>query len=645
MSPWHCGKPLQNHAIITKCKSKSAISKENMKDDIAHFLHNHLPFSLLPADQMQPILDEIVTGHIPAGDDILVGGGSVSTYLYVVRHGSVEMLREDGQDVTFSDILHEGEIFGILSLLRGKPPEVTVRSREETQLYLIPAHVFHQLRCAHLDFARFVDNIAFDRLLLVNQRQIAGEDPEYRVHLRDILQRNLVCVDPELSVRDAARLMKQNDVRYIIVESDPYGIVTDHDLRNVLIDGLPYDTPVKTIMTAPLRTLPADSLVFEGLILLLENHFRHLPVTEDGRIVGVITHTDILRQLSHNPLFLPRQLMRSRTVDDYRRYTDQVTKAVGSLLTAGARVHDIGRMVAVSHSAMLKRMLRQAEMELGPPPCRYAWLVLGSEGRFEQTLRTDQDNALVYADEASPAAVAYFVTLAKRIVDQLVASGFPLCPGDIMATNAKWCQPAHVWQTYFQDWIHLPDEEALMRASIFFDYRQIYGKLNIEELLRPIIREAGKNGNFLRRLAKNTLRQTPPLGGWFRDFAVDHDTAGRAVINLKERGTALIVDLARLYAIEAGCAATNTMARLHLSVPRSSLSEKGGKQLEDAFEHISLLRLRHQYALMERGEEPNNMVPVSQLSAIERRDLKDAFRAIESVQQGVAATFGTSWVM
>ncbi len=616
-----------------------------MKDDIAHFLHNHLPFSLLPEEHLQDILDEIVTGHIPPGDDILIGGGEPSTHLYVVRHGSVEMLREDGQDVTFSDMLYEGEIFGVLSLLRGKPPEVTVCSREETQVYLIPAHVFHTLRCAHLDFARFVENVAFDRLLFIHQRQVVGDDPEYRVHLRDILQRNLICVAPALSVRDAARLMKQNDVRYIIVESDPYGIVTDHDLRNVLIEGLTYDTPVSQIMTSPLRTLPADSLVFEGLILLLEHHFRHLPVTEDGRIIGVITHTDILRQLSHNPLFLPRQLMRARNIEDYRRYTDQVTRAVGSLLNAGARVHDIGRMVAVSHSAMLKRLLWQAEAELGSPPCPYAWMVLGSEGRFEQTLRTDQDNALIYANDAPPEAETYFATLAKRIVDQLVACGFPLCPGDIMATNPKWCQPVHVWQSYFQDWIHLPDEEALLRASIFFDYRQVYGTLNVEEMLRPIIRDANKNGNFLRRLAKNALRQTPPLGGWFRDFSVDHDTEGRAVINLKERGTALVVDLARLYAIEAGCAATNTMARLHLSVPRSSLSDKGGKQLEEAFEHISLLRLRHQYALMDRGEEPNNLVPVSQLSAVERRDLKDAFRAIEGMQQGAAASFGTSWVM
>jgi CBS domain-containing protein len=214
-----------------------------------------------------------------------------------------------------------------------------------------------------------------------------------------------------------------------------------------------------------------------------------------------------------------------------------------------------------------------------------------------------------------------------------------------MATNLKWRQPLHVWKRYFEDWIHLPDEQALMRASIFFDYRQIAGTLDIEKELRPIIHESAKNGNFLRRLAKNALRQKPPISGWFRNFVVDHDAEKRSVLNLKERGTALIVDLARLYAIEAGCVATNTLSRLHLAMPRSSLSEKGADELAVAFEHISLLRLRHQYAQMEQGETPDNLIPISQLSALERKELKEAFRAIENIQQGAAASFGTSWVM
>jgi CBS domain-containing protein len=617
-----------------------------MKQDIVHFLQNHPPFKFLTLEDIQRIIPDIQTHQIAAGQDILTYGGTPSEHLYIICHGRVDLLREaDQSNITVFDTLGEGDTFGHLSLIRGKAPELTVRSHEATLLYMLPAATFFRLRCHNLAFSQFVDNSAFDRLLLLSHTRDTSDFPEFRVRLRDILQRSLVCVSPDLNVREAARLMHRNNVRYIIIETDPPGIVTDHDLRNrVLVEGRSYDTPVGDIMTSPILTLPADSLVIEGLMVLLETRIRHLPVTEDNRVIGVITHTDILREQSHNPLFLPRRLLRARTIEDLRHYAEQVTHSVGGLLHTGARVQDIGRMVAVSHSALLEHLLRQAELALGPPPCPYAWMVLGSEGRYEQTLRTDQDNAIVYHDDAPPEAEPYFAQMAERVVEQLVACGFPRCPGDIMATNPRWRQPLHVWKQYFQDWITIPDEEALMRVSIFFDYRRVHGPLNVEQALRPIIQKASKNSIFLARLCKNALRQSPPLGGFFRGLVVEHDTEGRDVIDLKTRGTALIVDLARLFALEAACAETNTITRLRLSAPRSDLSDTGANQLEAAFEYISMLRLRHQYAQYERGETPTNHLQISKLSTIERRELKESFRAIESIQRSANSLFGAAWM-
>ncbi len=617
-----------------------------MKQDIAHFLQNHPPFKFLPPEEIQRIVPAIETRQVAAGEDVLTYGGHPSEHLYIICHGRVDLLREAEQgSITVFDTLRDGDIFGHLSLIRGKAPELSVRTHEASLIYMLPAKTFFHLRCHNLAFSQFVDNSAFDRLLLLSHTRDPSDFPEFRVRLRDILQRALVCVSPDVNVREAARLMHRNNVRYMIVESAPPGIITDHDLRNrVLVEGRSYDTPVGEVMTAPILTLPADSLVIEGLMVLLEQRIRHLPVTEDNRIIGVITHTDILREQSHNPLFLPRRLLRARTIEDLRHYAEQVTHSVGGLLHTGARVQDIGRMVAVSHSALLEHLLRQSELELGPPPCPYAWMVLGSEGRYEQTLRTDQDNALVYHDEAPPEAEDYFSTLAERVVTQLVECGFPRCPGDIMATNPRWRQPLHIWKQYFQDWIHMPDEEALMRVSIFFDYRQVYGTLKVEPELRPIIQKASKNSIFLARLCKNALRQSPPIGGFFRGLVVEHDAEGRDVIDLKTRGTALIVDLARLFALEAECAETNTITRLHLSAPRSNLSDTGASQLEAAFEFISMLRLRHQYTQYERGETPTNFLQVSTLSTLERRELKESFRAIESIQQSAGSLFGSAWM-
>jgi len=283
-------------------------------------------------------------------------------------------------------------------------------------------------------------------------------------------------------------------------------------------------------------------------------------------------------------------------------------------------------------------MLSDIEAALGTPPCPYAWLVLGSEGRYEQTLRTDQDNALVYADDAPPEAAAYFAMLAERMVEQLVACGFPRCPGEIMATNPRWRQPLQTWRSYFRQWINVPEEEALLRAAIFFDYRQVYGALDAEQALRPIIKRGREQRTFLGRLARAALRQPAPLNV-FRQLVLERNGATRDLINLKLRGMALIVDLARLFALEAGCAATNTLVRLRESAASGGLSVSGAEELAAAFELIGRLRLRHQCDQLKRGEPLTNQVPVSHLSRTEQRELKQALRGVRDVQQSAEISF------
>jgi CBS domain-containing protein len=357
--------------------------------------------------------------------------------------------------------------------------------------------------------------------------------------------------------------------------------------------------------------------------------------------VGVVTHTDLLRQQSRSPLLLPRQLEGAHSTEEFCAYANQVEAVAGALLQGGARVRDIGRMVAVAHDALIKRLVHDAEDVLGKPPCPYAWMVMGSEGRFEQTLRTDQDNALVYADNAPQWAEVYFRDLAECVVSQLVRCGFPRCPGDIMATNQKWRQPLHVWKNYFEGWILRPDEEALMRAAIFFDYRRVCGELDVEAELRPIVENSKGQRIFLARLARAALRQSPPLG-FFRNFVLERDGNSRDLIDLKQRGTALIVDLARVYALEAGSLETNTLSRLRSAAAKSSLSQSGAEELSAAFELINLFRLQHQYRQIQQGEEVNNHVPISRLSKLEQRELKDALRAVGDAQRAAEYSFRTT---
>lgn len=612
-------------------------------EEIIRFLADQPPFSQLAPEQVQQIAAKMQIEYFAVGRDILTQGAEPAQFLYLIRRGSVDLLRVDGAAFEVIDTLEAGELFGYVSLVRAGPPTVTVRAREETLAYLLPKAQFDALRRDLPAFAQFFAHSIGARLERALQAQHAAADPAlFQTRLRDLIQREPVAIAPDASVGEAARLMRDRNVSCLIVAQTPPGILTDRDLRNrVLAEGRSDATPVAEVMSAPAALLPADSLVFEALLLMQERGIHHLLVGGQQRIVGVVTNTDIVRRASNNPSFLPRQLQRAQTLDELRDYAEQITATVGTLLESGARIGDIGRMVAVAHDALLQRLLRDAEAALGAPPCPYAWLVLGSEGRFEQTLRTDQDNALVYADDAPPDADSYFAQLATRVVEQLVACGFPRCPGEIMASNPLWRQPLATWQSYFRDWIAMPDPEALLRVTIFFDYRRVHGALDAEAGLRPTIAEAADNRIFLGRLARTALHQGAPIG-WFRRLITEREGDQGDVIDLKERGTALIVDLARLHALEANVAVTNTLARLRAAAQHGSLSTTGASELAAAFELISMLRLRHQYRQLQHGAPPTNTVPLDELNALERRELKEALRIVARMQESIEVDYQTA---
>jgi CBS domain-containing protein len=611
-------------------------------EEIARFLHEHPPFSLLTFEQVLPIAQKMQIEYFPQGKDILIHNGEHSNYLYVIRRGSVDLLRESSEGVHIFDTYGEGETFGYLSLIHEQVPIVTVRTREETLMYLLPAKMFNRILKDYPPLQQFFTHSKLERLDGALQTRHEHTSSElFRLRMRD-LSRYALKVEPYSTIRTTAQLMSKHDTSCAVVMTEPAGLISDRDLRNrVVAAGMPDSSHVVRVMSSPILTLPGDSLAFEGLMMMVEHNIHHIPVTENGEIVGVVTHTDLLRQQSRSPLLLPRQLEGAQTTDELRAYANQVEAVAGALLQGGARVRDIGRMVAIAHDALIKRLVYDAEAALGKPPCPYAWMVMGSEGRLEQTLRTDQDNALVYADNAPQWAQVYFKDLTERVVAQLLECGFPHCPGDIMATNPKWRQPLHVWKNYFEGWILRPDEEALMRAAIFFDYRRVYGELDIEAELRPIIENSRGQRIFLARLARAALRQSPPLG-FFRNFVLERDGDARDLIDLKQRGTALIVDLARVYALEAGSLETNTLSRLRSAAAKSSLSQSGAEELSAAFELINLFRLQHQYRQIQQGEEVNNHVPISRLSKLEQRELKDALRAVGDAQRAAEYSFRTT---
>lgn len=610
-------------------------------NQIESFLAAHSPFDTLPAEVMAQTAAAVEARRYQRGTRIFRQDGPPAAHLYVLARGQVELRQHDDADIDGAgagelvETISEGGVFGQLSVLGRAAPLWDAVARKSSLCYLIPAEQVERLRLMSGFEALLIQRAGdYIRHAIATRRAAAPANP-FAGRARELITRPLVTCAPHETVRQAAQRMRAEGVSSLVVECDPPGFVSDRDLRDrVLATGLDPHTLVSAVMTTPVITTTADATVAEMLLTMVEQGIHHLPVSEAGQLTGMVTDSDLLRHESRHPLFLRRRLDRPGPVD-LVAYAEEVRLAAMRLIDTATPVDDLGRIVGSAWDGLLTRVLRDAEARLGPPPSPYAFLVLGSQARLEATLHSDQDHALVLAEGAGADAEAYATALAEQVVAALERCGLPRCPGGIMASNPRWRLPLQAWRRAFRDWISEPDEEALADAIIFFDFRQVHGSLDAESALRPLVQSAADHPMFLASLARTALRRESPLDflGQLRGVRRGEH---RHQLDLKLHGIAAIVDLARLFALEAGLPETNTLARLRLADGRSTIATVTS-DLAEAFEYLQEVRLRHQAAQLRAGQVPDNYVALSDLSNLEHRWLKDLFRLIQICQESVRA--------
>ena len=366
---------------------------------------------------------------------------------------------------------------------------------------------------------------------------------------------------------------------------------------------------------------------------MLRYNVHHLPVLKDKKPIGIIEATDIVRYESQNSLLLVSSIFQQQSIEELASLSEQVKDSFVRLVNEDANSHMVGSAMSVIGKSFKQRIIELAEEELGEPPIPYCFLALGSMGRDEQILVTDQDNAIIldnsYVKEEHD---EYFSALAKKICDGLNECGYTYCTGDIMATNPEWRMTRSEWEECFADWIDDPNPKALLNASIFFDLVGVYGRLKWAEQLNGfIVRRSRKNNRFLACLARNAMNRTPPLG-FFKDFVMEKDGQHKNSINLKRRGTAPLADLIRVHALAVGSRSTNSFERLDDLHEAGILPKGKARDLRDALEFISMVRIRHQALDVENQIEPDNNIEPENLSDFERRNLKDAFQILSNAQ-------------
>ncbi len=606
--------------------------------DVAAFLEKHPPFDSLAPQQLERIGSGVRIEFFPEDAVIIQSAGEPAHFLYVIRRGAVELLEEEH----VLDVLGEGEAFGYLSLLSGLSPVSTVRAAEDTICYLIDASVAEQVLGTRRGLA-FVSS-SLRRQLLQVERSTRGDRADPRlVSVASLVRRRPVTCEPNDTIRAAAETMAEQRVSSLLVQGrDGMGIVTDRDLRTrVLAAGVSPDTPVADVMTHPAVTVDADTTAAEVLSQMLEREFHHFPVVDDGRLVGVITDTDLMRLERYSPFALKSAIRRAENVDGVVLVGKDLPRTVNALVEAHADPVDVGHVVGVTIDALTTRLIDLTLREIEMPPVPWAWMALGSAARHEQALSTDQDHALAYEPQDVPPddADAAFADLATRVTDGLEAVGIPRCNGGAMAERKEFRRSTQDWVDAFRRWMSDPGTTGSIFSSIVFDYRRVTGALGIETVLDDLIRAGSTDQVFLRHLARRALDRKPPTG--FRgNLVVEGRGEHAGTLDVKHGGITLITNIARVLGIGSGLTERSTVKRLRGAAAAGRIDTELQEGLEEAFGVLWRVRLDHHVRCWQAGRPLDDFVDPATLGPLTRRALKESFGIIARAQDALAAEFG-----
>lgn len=621
------------------------------------FFAAHVPFSRMEPGHLLWMLERMVLAYYPEGEVIIAPEQGVADRFMVVKqgmvHGEQSVAQATGTDAWLE--LVDGECFPLGALLVNRAVTSVYRAGSDTFCYELAAADFNTLLGMSAPFRDFctrrIANLLehSKQLIQAQYTQSSAEQQSLDSTLSAIIRRAPITCAPDTSVRSALALMREHGIGSMVAVDErqcPLGILTLHDvLERIALPQIDLDQPVIGIMSTQLSALSPQALAHEAALAMAKHGFRHVLVVEEGRLVGLVSEKDLFALQRVGLRQIGSAIRNAGSVEVLQRAAADIRRVAHNMMAQGVAPEQLTQFISTFNDLLTVRVieLECAASSLCDTPllAGVCWMALGSEGRFEQTLNTDQDNALLFvAPEGMTAERArqQLLPMAERINKALAACGFPLCKGNMMASNPQWCLSLDEWKQLFSGWIMHGTPEALLHASIFFDFRALYGARHLADELRAwLARTAADNPLFLRQMAENALRNRPPLGV-VRDFVVGKEHT----LDLKVNGITPFVDAARIFSLAAGVAHTSTIQRLRLSAPKLKISATEVDAWIDALLFIQVLRLRHHHEA--GGREPegavlDNLVDPEHLSELDRRILKEAFRQARKLQARLAMEY------
>ena len=609
------------------------------------------PWSRLAPEHLA-LLAETGSGQRFRAGELILASGAQPAFFYIVLSGAIDAspLPDVPGEADCSWDLLAGDCFPVGAWISGSTVSSTYTAAEDSEAWAVPPAVFADLLRDSEPFqqiclTRAAALLARFRHLLVAQRDaVRAVAPVLGQPLRAVLRRTPVTCAPDRPLADVLRLMHEERIGAMIVvdpTARPLGILTLHDvLDRVALTDADRNAPVSRYMTPRPLTLATSASAQTAAMAMVRHGIRHVVVTDEERVVGIVSENDLFSLQRLGLRELSGTIARSTAADDVVRHGADIRRLAATMLEQGIVAEQLTGFLASLNDALAQRLL---DLLFAPHvTVRYCWIALGSEGRQEQTLVTDQDNGLIFVPAAGADVEATRRTLlghARTVNEALDRAGYALCKGGIMAGNPACCLTLAEWQARFGAWLDSGTPEALLDAAIFFDFRALHGDAPLADELRTWLHaRIARVPKFLHQLAANAQRARPPVGV-IRDFVTDGRGSRRNTIDLKMNGATPFVDAARLYGLQTGVMETNTVARLRTASRRLGIAETECEGWTRAFLFIQLMRLRAQHAAMDAGREPDNRLDPYALNDMDRLTLREALRQARRLQRRLALDF------
>lgn len=616
-------------------------ASHSLVQNLRHQLMQSLPFSRMAQKDVDFFLTASSEAYFAPKEVILSPADGVPQFLYLIRQGCVSGRRDIPGIEETAFLLDAGSLFSIGSAFASRPVSTTYSAVDDCFCLLFPVKAMRQLASQSTPFSEFLNNriwglLQESRIALRNSfasQALAEQSLESRVG--DLALKKPLTIGPNKSLREALTLIHEKKVGSILIVKDQHtilGILTRYDvLSRVTLCNLDLSTPISAVMTPDVKTLTVDDTAEKAGLLMSRFNIRHLPILDQGELVGIISERDLfsLQRLSLSNI--SSAIRGTDELAQLKKCADDIRKFARNLLGQGIQARQLTTLISHLNDVLTERLIEIYAAKHQLNMTQFAWIALGSEGRSEQTIATDQDNALVFSDTVPVSQREAYLCFAGEVNQALHECGYPLCKGNIMASNPELCLTQSEWLTRFSRWIEQGNPEDLLNASIFFDFRVLAGNADLLIPLKDYVRtKAAAIPRFIKLLADNSLNTHVPLN-WFGAIE-STEIDGQKTIDLKLQGTAIIVDVARIYSLAHGIEASNTRERLAAVGRALNVPESESAAWITAFEFLQTQRLAVQIGEAKIGGNPN-VIDIDKLNNVDRSILKESLLKVRSLQQ------------